>query len=84
MSFQTVWANRSPVTRVFSVVLFLYFIAAIVVLSLALGLIPVVPEAHFHPYVLIIFAIVSFTLTALVSAYHLSTQIRRRKRKTDV
>jgi quinol-cytochrome oxidoreductase complex cytochrome b subunit len=84
MSFQDVWSNRGHVTRVFSIILFLYFIAAVIVLSLAFGLIPAVPEAKNNPYLLIIFAIVSFALTVVISAYHLSTQIRRRKRKTDV
>ena len=84
MSFQSVWSNSSHVTRVFSVILFLYFIAAIVVLLLALGFVPSVPEAQHHPHLLIIFAIISFALTVIISAFHLSTQIRRRKRKTDV
>ena len=84
MSFQKIWSNSSLVTRVFSVILFLYFVAALVVLSLALGVVPSVPEAQHHPLLLIIFAIVSFALTVIISAFHLTTQIRRRKRKTDV
>ncbi|MDR2553012.1 MAG: hypothetical protein LBD31_07610 [Treponema sp.] len=35
------------------------------------------------PYICISYAIISFVLAALISAHHLSTMIRRRKRKTD-
>jgi membrane protein implicated in regulation of membrane protease activity len=35
------------------------------------------------PYVCIGYSMISFALAALISAHHLSTMIRRRKRKTD-
>jgi membrane protein implicated in regulation of membrane protease activity len=50
---------------------------------LALGILPYFPSSYLNPSVLTAFAIISFVLTLLISAYHLSTMLRRRKRKTD-
>jgi hypothetical protein len=41
------------------------------------------PGAYLNPRSLLIFSIISFFLAVLVSAYHLSTLIRRRKRRSD-
>jgi putative effector of murein hydrolase LrgA (UPF0299 family) len=84
MSFHDVWVSRSPFSRVLFIISILYFIAAAIALPIVLGLIDVMQEEHERLYILILFAIVSFALALVICACHLSTQIRRRKRKTDV
>jgi hypothetical protein len=41
------------------------------------------PGAYLNPQSLLLFSVISFLLTVAVSAYHLSTLIRRRKRRSD-
>lgn len=74
--------SRSVATRTIFVLLALYAPCAIIGLVLLLRIVPYVPSARI-PYASIVYAIVSFALTVLISAYHLSTLIRRQKRKTD-
>jgi hypothetical protein len=70
------------VARVIFVLIAVYLAASIVVLLLAIGILPL-PNPYRNPYILMIIALISFALTACVSIYHLSTMIRRRKRKDD-
>jgi hypothetical protein len=61
----------------------LYCVAAVNVLILALGMLPYYEAEHGVSYLLIGFTISSFVLTLFISAYHLSTMLRRRKRRSD-
>jgi membrane protein implicated in regulation of membrane protease activity len=74
--------DRSVATRTIFVLLVLYAPCAIIGLVLLFRVVPYIPQARI-PYASITYAIVSFVLAALISAYHLSTLIRRQKRKTD-
>jgi hypothetical protein len=82
-NFRDFWATKSHISRLIFVLIILYCVSSITVLLLALGILPYVSDAHLNPFVLIGFAIASFTLTLFISAFHLSTMLRRRKRKTD-
>ena len=75
--------NRSHMLQILFVVIVLYVAASFVVLASATGLIPLLPGAYHNIYILMVFALVSFILTTVMSAYHLSTRLLRRKRKTD-
>lgn len=81
--FREFWVNKNHVSQGIFIVSALYCVSAVVVLLLVLGIWPLVPKAHLNPYLLIGFTIVSFGLTLFISAYHLSTMLKRRKRKTD-
>jgi hypothetical protein len=55
------------------------------VLLLALGILPYLPAGFYLDYrELLTFALISMALVVLVSVYHLSTMIDRKKRKTDM
>jgi hypothetical protein len=60
-----------------------YAIASINVLVLAVSTYKNAPGAYLNPQSLFLFAIISFVLAVAVSAYHLSTLLRRRKRRSD-
>jgi hypothetical protein len=60
-----------------------YAIASANVLILAISTYQELPGAYLNPQTLLLFSVISFILTVAVSAYHLSTMIRRRKRRTD-
>jgi hypothetical protein len=76
--------KKSVFVYVLFTLIIVYSVSSIVVLLLALGLVPLIHGVYLNPQVLIIFALVSFILTIAISVYHLSTVIRRRKRKTDL
>jgi membrane protein implicated in regulation of membrane protease activity len=75
--------KKSTMSQIIFILIILYSVSAINVLLLAFGLLPYIPGAYLNPNMLIGFSLFSFVLTLLTSAYHLSTMIRRRKRKTD-
>jgi membrane protein implicated in regulation of membrane protease activity len=75
--------NKSHIAQTIFILIILYAVTTVIVLCLALGFFQHLPRAHLNPYVSLTYAIISFVLTALISAFHLSTMIRRRKRKTD-
>ena len=83
MGFKGFWENKSRFAQLIFIMIILYAISSINVLLLAVGILPHIPGIYLNPYVLIGFALVSFVFTVLISAYHLSTMIRRRKRKYD-
>jgi hypothetical protein len=70
-------------SQVIFILIILYCVSSVNVLLLALGILPYIPGAYLNPYVLIAFSIISFALTLLISAFHLSTMIRRKKRRCD-
>jgi hypothetical protein len=83
MGFNEFWANKSRVSQVIFILIILYAVSSICVLLPALGILPFLPDAYLNPYVLLGFALVSFAFTVFISAFHLSTMIKRRKRRTD-
>lgn len=83
MGFKEFLLNKSRISQVIFIVIIMYCVSSMNVLILALGIMPYIPGVYLNPYVLIVFAIISFVITLLVSIYHLSTMIRKRKRKCD-
>jgi hypothetical protein len=78
-----IW-EHSPVSRIIFILIILYAVCSVIVLFLAVGIISS-PSNGFllSPIGVITYAIISFALTAVTSAYHLSTMIFRRKRTGD-
>jgi membrane protein implicated in regulation of membrane protease activity len=70
-------------TRIIFYVIIVYTLCALVFFIPVFGPVPWFPDLYFTPKVLMVFTMISFGLMALISAYHLSTVLRRRKRKTD-
>lgn len=83
MGFKEFWANKRRISQVIFILIIIYAVSSINVLLLALGVLSYLPQAHLNPYVLVAFSLVSFLLSVFISAYHLSTMIQRRKRKSD-
>jgi hypothetical protein len=76
--------RHSVASRIIFVLILLYAICSINVLLLAAGIVSYLPrEFVLDPFVLIAFAIISFCLVVVTSAYHLATMILRRKRRVD-
>ena len=65
------------------IVVLVYAGASINLLLISINWYKHYPGAYLDPFGLIGFAVVSFLLVVLVSVYHLSSLIRRRKRRTD-
>lgn len=82
MAFEWI-KNKTYIAITIFIVIIIYAISSVVMLGLVLGIFPALPGAYLNPYMCLGYAIISFLLTAFISAYHLSTLIRRRKRKTD-
>jgi hypothetical protein len=77
------WKQKTHVSQLLFILAILYCVSSINVLLLALGVIRYIPEAYLNPRVLIIFSLVSFGFALLLSIYHFSTFLNRRKRKGD-
>jgi hypothetical protein len=76
--------RHSMAARIIFILIILYAICSINVLLLAAGIVSYLPrEFVLDPFVLIAFAIISFCLVIITSAYHLSTMFFRRKRSID-
>ena len=75
--------NKSAIAQIIFILIILYCVSSINVLLLAFGLLPYIPGIYLKSGMLIVFSLFSLAMTLFVSAYHLSTMIRRRKRKTD-
>ena len=83
MNFTEIWARSNIFSRLIFILLVLYAIGSAGFLLLIFGFAHFLPAAKNNPQLLIGFAISSFLLAVLISSYHLSTLIRRRKRRTD-
>lgn len=83
MSTKDFGSQKSHMSQVIFILIILYCVSSVNVLLLALGLMPYIPGAYLNPHVLIAFSIISFALTLFISAFHLSTMIRRKKRRCD-
>ncbi|GMO52127.1 MAG: hypothetical protein Pg6C_17490 [Treponemataceae bacterium] len=79
------FSTSSTVSKCIFCAIILYLIATTVAALAAAGIMPNSSGSavHENSYVLICFSLVSFALTGVISAFHLSTLIRRRKRKSD-
>jgi membrane protein implicated in regulation of membrane protease activity len=77
------WMAKSGVSRIIFILIILYSVTSINVMVMALGIVPFVQGMENNPLLLTWFAILSFVVTLIVSAYHLSTMLRSRKRSCD-
>jgi membrane protein implicated in regulation of membrane protease activity len=77
------WKQKTHVSQVLFIIAMMYCVSSINVLLLALGVIRWIPQAYLNPNVLIGFSLISFAFALVLSAYHFSTFINRRKRKED-
>jgi hypothetical protein len=82
-NFIEFWKQKTHVSQLLFILAMMYCISSINVLFLALGMVNWIPEAYLNPRVLIVFSLISFAFAFLLSAYHFSTFINRRKRKAD-
>jgi hypothetical protein len=82
-NFIAFWKQKTHVSQLLFILAMLYCVSSINVLLLALGLVRYIPQAYLNPRVLIIFSLVSFAFAFLLSIYHFSTFLNRRKRKGD-
>jgi pilus assembly protein TadC len=80
---ETFVRTRSQIVYILWICIIVYAIASINVLILAVTTYKELPGAYLNPQSLSLFSIISFILVVAVSAYHLSTLIRRRKRRSD-
>lgn len=83
MGLKEFFIRQNHISQMIFILILLYAVSSINVLLLALGILPHIPGMYLNPYIMVAFSLISFALTAFISAYHLSTMIRRRKRKTD-
>lgn len=83
MAFMEWFKEKSHISQTIFIVIIAYAVSSVVVLCLALGIFPYLEGAYLNPQVCLAYAIISFALTAFISAYHLSTMLRRKKRRND-
>jgi membrane protein implicated in regulation of membrane protease activity len=81
--FLDFWRQKTRVSQVLFILAMMYCVSSINVLLLALGVIRWIPQAYLNPKVLIAFSLISFAFALVLSAYHFSTFINRRKRRDD-
>jgi hypothetical protein len=82
-NFVAFWKQKTRVSQLLFIIAMMYCISSINVLLLAVGVVNWIPEAYLNPQVLIIFSLISFGFAFLLSVYHFSTFLNRRKRKAD-
>jgi membrane protein implicated in regulation of membrane protease activity len=82
-NFVEFWKQKTHVSQLLFILAMMYCISSLNVLLLVLGVVRWIPTAYLNPYVLIWFSVISFAFALLLSAYHFSTFINRRKRKND-
>jgi membrane protein implicated in regulation of membrane protease activity len=79
----TIITNRSVMVQILWICIVAYAIASLNILIHALIIYDKARGAFLDPQTSLVFAIVSFLLVVLISAYHISTLVRRRKRRSD-
>jgi membrane protein implicated in regulation of membrane protease activity len=82
-NFIEFWKQKTHVSQLLFILAMMYCVSSINVLLLALGVVRWIPTAYLNPQVLIVFSLVSFGFSLVLSAYHFSTFINRRKRRDD-
>jgi hypothetical protein len=75
--------RRTAASIIICLVILCYAISSVIALLFALGIVPHLERAALHPRTLLIYSVISFTLVAVLSAYHMYTFICRRKRFSD-
>ena len=75
--------NKNLLVHVLWIVLIVYAAGSVYLLVVSVNWYRHAPGAYLKPLTLVGFAVISFLLVVLVSRYHLSSLIRRRKRRTD-
>ena len=83
MSFNEIWTRVNPISKIIFILLIVYVAVCVIVLLSLLNIVRLFPDTDDQVYLYLGFAMVSFLLTVLISAYHLTTLIRRRKRASD-
>ena len=81
--FITTFLRKNTIWQMIFILTILYAVSSINVLVIVINLLPYLRGAFFRTHILVYFAEISFGLTAFLSAYHLTTMFRRRKRKMD-
>ena len=81
--FNAIGQKKSFLMQLSLIVLIVYTIASISLLIFAIQLLKVSPSSYLEPRAAIGYAVISFVLVVLIATYHLSTLLRRRKRRTD-
>ncbi|MDR3146324.1 MAG: hypothetical protein LBU21_08600, partial [Treponema sp.] len=79
----TIINNRSVMVQVLWICIIAYVIASLNIIIHALLIYDRAQGAFLDPRSSLIFAVISFLLVLLISAYHISTLVRRRKRRSD-
>jgi hypothetical protein len=82
-NFSDFWRQKTHISQVLFILSMMYCVSSINVLLLALGIVRWIPQAYLNPKVLIGFSLISFAFALVLSIYHFSTFLNRRKRKYD-
>ena len=81
--FDAIGQKKSLLMQISLIALIVYAISSVSLLVFAAQWLKSNPHSYLDPKAAIGYAIISFVLVALITAYHLSTLLRRRKRRTD-
>jgi membrane protein implicated in regulation of membrane protease activity len=76
-------SNRSVMVQILWICIVAYAVASLNIIVHAFFIYDKARGAYLDPQSSLLFAIISFLLVVLISAYHISTLVRRRKRRTD-
>jgi membrane protein implicated in regulation of membrane protease activity len=82
-NFSDFWKQKTHISQILFILAMMYCVSSINVLLLALGVVRWIPQAYLNPKVLISFSLISFAFALVLSIYHFSTFLNRRKRKYD-
>jgi hypothetical protein len=74
---------KNMVVNISWLVMLLYAVASAYLLISSLNWVKNIPTSYLKPEPLIAYAVTSFLLVALAAVYHLSSLVRRRRRRTD-
>ena len=81
--FKNLVRYKSFFSHILLILIIVYAVASINLLIVAVNWYKRMPGAFLNPYILLGFAVISFLLVVLVAGYHLSSLVRRRKRRSD-
>ena len=81
--FNETWKVRSAVAKVLFILSIAYAVSSINTLLLAFGVVRWIPGMMYNPSVIMVYCVISFVYGLILSVYHLSTFLIRRKRKSD-
>jgi len=81
--FSALGQKRSFLMKIILIIIIVYAIVSMTLLAFAIKWTEANPYSYLDPEAVTRYAIISFLLVVLIAVYHLSTMIRRRKRRTD-